>query len=208
MFPKASLEIFDLIPNANLKHCFEFILEIGKLKSVIRQTYMPDQDRPENSAEHSWHLAMMAILLKDYANAKLDIEKTLKMLVVHDLGEIYAGDTFFYEQTKNQNDIERIALKDLYQNLSKQTCDELLSLWEEFEAGKTVEAKYCKALDRFNPFLYQLQNGGESWRRNKIPYAEALEKNVHIKEGSNVLWDAYKTLAKQANKQNYFYREE
>lgn len=191
-----------------MKNSLEFILEVGKLKSVIRQTYMPDQQRFENSAEHSWHLTLTALIFKDYVPFKIDLEKTLKMLTVHDLGEIYAGDTFFYDQTKEQSSEEKIALQKMYKNLPEKMQDELLSLWEEFEAGDTAESKFCQALDRFNPFLYQLQNGGESWLRNKITYTKALDKNKHISHGSPDLWDTYKTLATEANNQNLFHKEE
>lgn len=197
--------ILDLIEDKALKNIFEFILEAGKLKSVLRQTYMPDQNRFENSAEHSWHIILMAICLKDYAREEIQIEKVIKMIALHDLGEIYTGDTILYNQSAEQNNNEQEALSKMFSTLPPHIAQDFLNLWNEFEEGKTNEARYAKALDRFNPFLYQLQNGGESWKRHKIDLDSALDKNKHINDGSKELWNNYKILADAANEQGMFH---
>lgn len=191
----------------DLGNCLSFILEVGKLKSVLRQTHLSDLDRKENSAEHSWHLVMMAIVLQKYANMRVDLERVIKMLAVHDVGEIDTGDVFHYSKTSdNQN--EKECIERLFQNLDGPLKAEFLRLWDEFEAAESVESKFARALDRFQPFLYMLQNGGESWKRNKISYVKALKKNEHIAEGSVVLWETYQTLAAEAQKNGLFYEEE
>lgn len=201
-FPHA---IFENLTSKEMSDILEFILECGKLKSVIRQTYMPQQDRFENTAEHSWHLIMMAILLKQYANTAINLEKVIKMLALHDLGEIKSGDTIHYSKNTQSETEEADFIRESFSSLPQALQQEMLDVWNEFNDGKTEEAKYARALDRFQPFLYMLHNGGESWQRNKITYETALKKNAHIADGSNKLWDAYQILAMQPENNKLFY---
>ena len=189
----------------NLVKCFEFIFETGKLKSVLRQNHMPQQNRRENSAEHSWHVILMALSMKDYANEPIDINKVIKMMAVHDLGEIDSGDEFHYTKNSKKDDQERECIKRLCDIAPQSLADEVLNLWQEFEERQTPEAKFAHAIDRFHPFLYQLENGGEAWKRHKISHEKALEKNEHIKDGSEVLWKVYQDLALQAKESGCFH---
>lgn len=197
-----------LIEDNALKNIFQFLIEAGKLKSVLRQTYMPDQNRFENSAEHSWHICLAALTLKNYANEDVQIDKVIQMLVLHDLGEIYVGDTFLYNQSKDQNKKEYAAIVEMFSTLPLEMKDEFIDLWTEFEMGKTAEAKFAQSIDRFLPFLYQLQNQGESWKRYKIDKNKALDKNKHIHEGSSVLWDNYQIIATKADELGLFYKKD
>ena len=201
----AGPDIFSILADKELADTLKFILEIGKLKSVIRQTYMPQQGRRENTAEHSWHLMIMAILLQKQSNEPVNIEHVLKMLSVHDLGEISKGDTIHYSKTDATNAEEKDFIYDLCSPLPIALKDEILSLWNEFESGETSDAKFARALDRFQPILYMLQNGGESWQRNKITHAMALKKNAHIADGSQTLWNIYQILSNRAEEDGLFF---
>ena len=195
-------------PANDLSKTLLFLKEAGKLKSVIRQTFLTNEERFENSAEHSWHLTLMAIYLQKHANQGINIERVIKMLTVHDLGEVYHGDTFLYDVARSDASAqEKEALLKLIENTPKELKDEITNLWVEFEASETVEAKYAQGLDRFQPFMEQLDNGGESWLRNNITHKKALAKNEHIGEGSKELWDLYQDLAQQAEEQDLFYKD-
>lgn len=201
------LSVFNILDEKTARN-FQFILEAGKLKSVLRQTHLPDLNRRENSAEHTWHLILMALALKDMSNENINLEKVLCMLALHDLGEVDIGDTFFYDQARDDAVMqERDNMISMLSALEPDTASHFLALWEEFEDGGTPEAKFAKALDRFHPFLGNLENGGESWRRNKISLAAALHKNAPIAEGSAWLWDCYRRLAEEADRIGFFYRE-
>lgn len=194
-------------PNSEISDILLFVKEAGKLKSVIRQTLLHPEGRFENSAEHSWHLILMAICLKNHSNEKINIERVVKMLAVHDLGEVYHGDTFLYDvERSGASAQEKQALIKLLGNIPKTLKEEIIDLWVEFEARETPEAKYAQGLDRFQPFMEQLDNGGESWLRNNISHEKALAKNAHINDGSNALWELYEDLSAQAENKNMFYK--
>ncbi len=195
------------INNKDLQKRLSFIAEAGKLQTIIRQTYLHDSKRYENSAEHSWHLILMAIVLKDYANENIDLTKVIKMLAIHDLGEIYGGDTFLYAETRDEAGIgEREALHKLLENTPNDIKEEILDLWEEFEAKETAEAKFAESLDRFQPTIKNLQAEGQSWLKHKITRDKALSKNQHIKNGSSALWKAYKIFTKKAKDLGFFHK--
>lgn len=197
-----------IFPANDLSKTLLFLKEAGKLKSVIRQTFLKNEERFENSAEHSWHLILMAICLQKHANQNINIERVIKMLAVHDLGEVYHGDTFLYDvQRSDASAQEKEALLQLIEKTPEYLKNEITDLWIEFEASKTVEAKYAQGLDRFQPFMEQLDNGGESWLRNNITHKKALAKNEHIGEGSKELWDLYQNLAQQAEDQDLFHKD-
>ncbi|MEH2450558.1 HD domain-containing protein [Nostoc sp.] len=148
----------------------QFIIEIDRLKQVIRQTLLTDGSRRENSAEHSWHLAVMAIVLAEYAPEGVDIFHAIKMLLIHDLVEIDAGDTFCYDVQGNESKAVReaqAALR-LFRLLPADQGRELRLLWDEFEAGETPTAKFAAVLDRIQPLLQNQQNGGETLRTHGI----------------------------------------
>ena len=147
--------------NDRLKKQMNFILEIDKLKAVKRQTYLSDGVNKENDAEHSWHLAMMCLLLNEYANEKIDVLKTMSMVLIHDIIEIDAGDTYAYDEAGNQTKSEREkkAADRLFNILPEDQADMMMKLWREFEERKTPEAKFASAVDRVQPTMLNDASG-------------------------------------------------
>lgn len=156
-----------------------FILELDKLKNVYRQSLVLHEDRQENDAEHSFHLAMMVALLAEYANEPVDILRTMKMVLVHDVVEIDAGDTYYFDEKGNLDKAEREqkAADRLFALLPEEQAAEYRSLWEEFEAKETPEAKYAGALDRIQPMLLNYTKGGISWMRHGISEEQVRTRN-------------------------------
>jgi putative hydrolase of HD superfamily len=169
----------------------EFVVEIDRLKAVERRTTLVDRSRQENSAEHSWHIALMAVLLAEHARDDVDLLRVVKMLLVHDLVEIDAGDTFCYDPAANEDkdERERRAAERLFALPPADQGAELLALWEEFEARETPEARFAAALDRLQPMLQNLHSEGASWRRHGIRKHQVLDRNRPIDDGSPTLWD-------------------
>ena len=184
-----------------------FALEIDKLKHVLRRTSTAagDQRRRENTAEHSWHFALMVFLLAEYANAPIDLLKTVKMALVHDIVEVDAGDTYCYDAAANLDkaDRERCAAERIFGLLPADQAKELRDLWEEFEARQTPESKFANAIDRLQPVLLNYHAQGESWRENGITKAKVLARNEPIGEGSVALWDYAKKLLDAAVREGY-----
>ncbi|RVT73987.1 HD domain-containing protein [Flavobacterium sufflavum] len=176
---------------ANLLNQIAFIKEIDKVKYIQRKTKLFNSDRNENDAEHSWHLALMAIVLAEHSDEPVDILKVVKMVLIHDIVEIDAGDTFIYDSQKNHSntDEERLAANRIFGLLPKQQADELIAIWEEFEAGETKEAKFAKAMDRLEPLLQNTSNNGGTWKEFDVSYKKVYEKKSVIKEGSSTLWN-------------------
>jgi putative hydrolase of HD superfamily len=168
----------------------EFIKEIDKVKYIQRRTRLFNSDRNENDAEHSWHLALMAIVLAEHANEPIDIFKVIKMVLIHDIVEIDAGDTFIYDTIKshsNTND-ERLAANRIFGLLPEEQANELIAIWEEFEAGETNEAKFARTMDRLEPLLQNTSNNGGTWNEFGVDYNKVYEKKKIIKDGSNAIW--------------------
>lgn len=174
-----------------LKKQLEFIIEVDKLKQIYRQTLLMDGSRNENDAEHSWHLALMAMVLQEYSPKKdLDITKVLKMLLIHDLVEIYAGDTFCYDEkanlNKNQRELE--AAERLFSILPPDQNQEFRDLWDEFEKRETPEALFAASLDRIQPLICNYLTGGHTWVKYGVKSHKVLERNLLVKEGAPELW--------------------
>ena len=171
-----------------------FILEADKLKEIQRRTYLLSGARTENSAEHSWHLALMAMILSEYSNASIDAFKVLKMLLVHDLVEIDAGDTFCYDEAGNitKSEREKAAADRLFGLLPEEQGSEFRQLWEEFESAETAEAKFAAALDRVSPVLLNLRNQGRGWKEHSVSAEQVFARNSPIANGSTVLWERVK----------------
>ena len=186
--------------NTRLEQQIAFILEIDQLKSVLRRSYLLNENRRENSAEHSWHLAMMALVLAEYANAEVNQLRVLKMLLVHDIVEIDSGDTYVYDQAGNDTKAEReqAAAKRIFGLLPEGHSAELAALWQEFEARETPEAKFAAALDRLMPLLHNYHTEGRSWREHGISEAQVLNLNSHMADGSETLWEYAEALIKNA----------
>lgn len=175
----------DLLPKQ-----IDFIKEIDKLKYIQRRTRLINSDRHENDAEHSWHLALMAIVLAEHSNGPIDILKVIKMVLIHDIVEIDAGDTFIYDTQKNHSntDQERIAANRIFGLLPEKQAQELIEIWEEFEAGLTNEAKFARSMDRLEPLLQNSSNNGGTWKEFGVKYAKVYEKKKVIKDGSDTIW--------------------
>ncbi|MNK05852.1 5'-nucleotidase [compost metagenome] len=169
----------------------EFIKEIDKIKYIQRRTKLFNSDRPENDAEHSWHLALMAIVLLEHANQSVDLLKVVKMVLIHDIVEIDAGDTFIYDTEKNHTNTsaERLAAQRIFGILPGQQAAELIAIWEEFEAGQTQEAQFARAMDRLEPLLQNSSNNGGTWNEPGVNYEKVYAKKSVIKDGSAVLWE-------------------
>ncbi|WP_109853169.1 HD family hydrolase [Aquimarina sp. AU58] len=168
----------------------EFIKEIDKIKYIQRQTKLFNSDRRENDAEHSWHLAMMALVLAEHSNAPINILKILKMVLIHDIVEIDTGDVFIYDTLKNHTNTEEElkSAKRIFGILPEEQSKELMEIWLEFEEGKTNEAKFAKALDRFEPTLQNDSNNGGTWYDFDVEYQKVHEKTKIIDKGSTRLW--------------------
>lgn len=172
----------------------DFMVEIEKLKAISRQTRPVGLKRYENSAEHSWHVCLSALLLKDYANEEIDINHVIKMLLVHDLGEIDVGDTIVYNSDTIENKSkETTCMNRLLAILPEQHREEYLALWLECEAGETPEAKFAKAVDRIPPLLHNINDDGHSWKSNNIAKEKVFTLNQNdISRGSNKVWEVVK----------------
>lgn len=176
-------------PDQLLKQ-IEFIKEIDKIKYIQRKTKLFNSDRNENDAEHSWHLAMMAIVLVQHANTPIDLLKVLKMLLIHDIVEIDAGDTFIYDSQKNHTntDEERQAAERIFGLLPAEQATEFIEIWEEFEASQTDEAKFARAMDRLEPLLQNASNNGGTWQEFGVDYSKVYAKKQVINYGSATIW--------------------
>ncbi|MDR0266461.1 MAG: HD domain-containing protein [Sphingobacterium sp.] len=169
----------------------EFIKEIDKIKYIQRKTKLFNSDRLENDAEHSWHLALMAMVLSEHANQSVDLLKVVKMVLIHDIVEIDAGDTFIYDTENNHTntEVERLAAQRIFGILPAEQAEELIALWEEFEAGQTHDAQFARAMDRLEPLLQNSSNNGGTWNEPGVNYEKVHAKKSVIKDGSAVLWE-------------------
>lgn len=173
----------------NIEQILNFVVEIEKLKDVDRKTRPVGLERYENSAEHSWHVCLTALMLKDYANEPVNIDRVIKMLLIHDLGEIDAGDTIIYaSETPELKAKEEEGLKRIFNLLPKGQADQYVSLWSEFEEGNSADAKFAKAVDRVPPLLHNLHDNGHSWQKHNVPKEKVFDLNSRIANGSSDLW--------------------
>ena len=177
-----------------------FILEIDKLKTILRQTLLTDSSRRENSAEHSWHLAIMSVLLAEYATEPVDMLRVIKMLLVHDLIEIDAGDTFAYDVAGNVGRAEREehGAERIFGLLPEEQGRELRALWEEFDAFKTPESKYANALDRLQPLLHNARTEGGTWRIHSVARDQVYRRMEPIRSALPELWPVVTRIIEDA----------
>lgn len=176
--------------NKRIDRQFDFIREIDKEKFVGRQTYLTDGQRLENDAEHAWHMAVMVLLLEEYSNEPIDKLRTISMLLIHDLVEIKAGDTYAYDEEgkKDQHQRELEAAEALFGILPPDQERYLRSLWDEFEQGDTPEARFARTLDRVQPMMLNSATEGKMWLKRGIKLSQVLDRNQKTAEGSEVLW--------------------
>ena len=179
-----------------LEKQLRFVLEADKSKQIFRQTYLSDGSRKENDAEHSWHLALMCALLSEYATEPIDVAKTMVMVLIHDIIEIDAGDTYAYDEQGNATKRERElkAADRIFRLLPGDQEEYFRRLWEEFEEGETPEAKFAAALDKVQPVLLNDASGGRSWKEHRVRVSQILARQKKTPEGSEKLWEHTKAL--------------
>ena len=178
---------------------FDFIREIDKEKFITRQTFLSDAKRRENDAEHAWHMAIMTLLLSEYANEEIDVLRVISMLLIHDLVEIDAGDTYAYDAagSATQHDREEIAAQRIYGLLPEDQGKWLYELWEEFEAYETPDAKYAHMLDNSQPLFLNNETDGISWVEHKVKKSQIYKRNSRTGEGAPKIWEYMQELIDQ-----------
>lgn len=178
--------------HARLAQQIRFIVEVDKLKEIFRQTLLTQSRRQENDAEHTWHLCLMVMVLAEHANTPgIDTSRVIKMLLIHDLVEIDAGDTFAYDTARmaDQHEREARAADRIFGMLPADQATEFRGLWDEFEARQTPEAKFAAAVDRFQPMLQNCNTEGAAWRHHGITSDRVIARNAHIADGAAAIWD-------------------
>lgn len=192
-----------------LEQQINFIIEVDKLKNIIRQNYLTDGSRKEDDADHSWHLAMMCAVLCEYSNGKIDVMKTMTMVLIHDLVEIDAGDTYAYDPSANvsKSDRELAAAERIFNLLPEDQASQMRSLWDEFEERKTPEAKFAATLDRLQPFLLNAASDGKSWKEHGVSFSQVMKRNEVTHEGSEALWEFQYEMMKQQTQQGNLINE-
>jgi putative hydrolase of HD superfamily len=197
-----------LVPgsSARLKRQVEFLLEIDRLKHTFRQTILLDRSRRENSVEHSWHIAVSAMIFGEYAAAEgTDRDRVIRMLLLHDLVEIDAGDTYCYDEQAgaDQHERERRAAERIFGLLPAEQARDFRGLWDEFEDAETPEARYAHAMDRFQAFLHNYFTQGQVWRQHGIRRHQVLARMQPVASGAPLLWDYVRTLIDAAVEKGY-----
>ncbi|MDE6435101.1 MAG: HD domain-containing protein [Lachnospiraceae bacterium] len=175
---------------------FEFFREIDKEKEITRHTFLADATRRENDAEHAWHMAVMTLLLSEYANEEIDVLKTITMLLIHDIVEIDAGDTYAYDEKGKETQAEReeMAAQRIFHMLPKDQAEKLYDLWHEFEAQETPEAKFARCMDNIQPMMLNDASNGLAWEENQVKISQILKRNERTALGSQKLWDYMKGI--------------
>ncbi|RYD17897.1 MAG: HD domain-containing protein [Verrucomicrobiaceae bacterium] len=189
-------ELARLVPHDRLRQQFQFILEVEKLKQVLRRTHLLDTSRRENDAEHTWELALMAMLLHEHSNEPVNLLHVIKMLLIHDIVEIDAGDTFTYDTAAlaDQEEREKRAADRLFGILPQDQAGELRALWDEFEARATPEARFARAMDRLQPLLHNFFTSGGTWHTPGVVRDDVLDRKSIIADASDLLWETAQRL--------------
>lgn len=184
------MEKFEFIKNEKLKRQMKFAVTIDRMKNVLRRSLIADGSRRENDAEHSWHLAMLAMLLEEYSAEKVDIERVLKITLVHDLVEVYAGDTFAYDEKGYEDKLDReiAAAEKLFGMLDPDRGGEFRALWDEFEAKETAESRYANAVDRLQPLLQNYMTDGHTWKEGNVHAPQVYNRMDIIRTTAPELW--------------------
>lgn len=184
------MDKFDFIKNDKLRKQIEFAVTVDKMKEVLRRNLVVSGERRENDAEHSWHLALMAMLLEEYSAEKVNIERVLKIALVHDLVEVYAGDTFAYDEKgyEDKEERERAAADKLFGSLESEQSAEFRALWDEFEAAETPESKYANAIDRIQPLILNYLTNGHTWKLGNVHAPQIYKRMDIIRTAAPELW--------------------
>ena len=183
----------------------QFIVEIDKMKTIIRHTLLMDGSRRENDAEHSWHIAILAMVLKEYAVKPINVDRVVKMCLVHDLIEVYAGDTYAYDDKGNSTKAQReaAAADKLFSILPDGQGDELRQLWEEFDAHETNDAKYALGMDRIQPILHNYITEGVTWHEGHVTSDKVLKRNEGLKDIAPELWNVVEWIVNTSVERGY-----
>ena len=184
------MENFEFIKSEKLRKQVEFVLAIDEMKHILRRNLTVDGSKRENDAEHSWHLAMMAMIFEEYSAEKVDIEKVLKLALVHDLVEVYAGDTFAYDVKGNEDKLDReiLAAEKLFGTLENEQGAFVRSFWDEFEEKKTPESCYANAIDRIQPLFLNYMTNGHTWKQGNVRAPQIYERMDIIRTATPELW--------------------
>lgn len=192
--------------NERLLHQIQFIKEIDKLKQIFRQNVVIGTERNENDAEHSWHLAIMAILLSEYStDRKIDVLKVVKMAIIHDLVEIDAGDTFCYDEKgyEDKEEREQKAANRLFSILPTDQAQEVWKLWQEFEELNTAEARFAACLDRLQPLILNYSTNGHTWKKPGVTSEKVLKRNGLLEENAPELWEYAKEIIEDSVRKGF-----
>jgi putative hydrolase of HD superfamily len=201
------MDTLDLEYDAELERRLHFIVEIDKVKHIMRQSKLFDGSRFENDAEHSWTVCVMAVLLKDFCDFEINIEKIITMLLLHDIVEIDAGDTFLYSPERNNvHEAEERAAERIFGLLEGTQKDYFINLWNEFEKRETNEAKFAAVFDRLEPLLQNYLCEGYTWKKHNVTYDMVIEKTKIIQEGSQAIWEFVLRLLERAVEKGYLKR--
>lgn len=192
-----------------LEKQLSFLMEIDRQKEIVRQTYLADGSRKETDAEHAWHMAVMCLILSEYANEPIDVARTVMMLLTHDLVEIDAGDTYAYDVEGNATKKERElrAAERIYGLLPQEQGEYLRALWDEFEAMETPEARFANTLDKIQPVLLTAQAQGKSWKEHGVRESQIMGRNARTHEGSEVLWNHVREIIEKSIEAGFIRRE-
>jgi putative hydrolases of HD superfamily len=189
---------------ARFRKQLDFIVEVDKVKEILRKSKLFTRSRYENDAEHSWTICLMAVLLREYANDEVNLERVMKMLLIHDIVEIDAGDTFLYAKERaTVRASEEAAARRIFGLLEEDQAKELYSLWIEFEERATSEAKYARVLDRLEPIFSNYVNEGYTWKEHGISLDMVIEKNGIVEEGSKEIWAFVRALLDECVEKGY-----
>ncbi len=194
------------LESERFKSQIEFITEVDKLKQIQRRTTLLDRSRQENSAEHCWHIALTVLILSEYADeANLDLLQVIKLLLVHDLVEIDAGDTYCYDEIGGQDQKmrETKAADRIFNILPPDQAASFRSLWDEYEARETPESRFANALDRLQPLLHNYFTLGHTWQKHGIQKKQVISRMQPVDEGSHFLWDYVSSLIDDAVEKGY-----
>lgn len=184
------MEKFKFIKDEKLKNQIKFVMVIDEMKNIFRRNLIIDGSRRENDAEHSWHLAMLAMILEEYSAEKIDLERVLKIALVHDLIEVYAGDTFAYDEKgyEDKEERERQAADKLFGMLDSVQGAEIRALWDEFEAMETAESRYANAIDRIQPLILNYMTNGHTWKLGDVHSTQIYKRMDIIRTATPELW--------------------
>lgn len=190
---------------SRIKDQFTFLIEADKLKNVLRRVSIINGSRKENSAEHSWHIILLALTLAEHSNEPVDLIKVVTMLAIHDIVEIDVGDTFHYHKNGDTRAAEDAAAKRIFGLLPDDQRESYATLWREFEERQTAEARFAAAVDRIWPIFQNIAHEGGAWKEFGVSLKMAKEKNAHVSDGANAIWEYVSELMNEAAKKGLFH---